>query len=46
MEKICDICDCNNEDHLNKPEKTVFFICDKCLKSDRLPPLLDNICFE
>jgi hypothetical protein len=43
MEHVCNICGNSEDDSVNKPDMIVLLICENCLKSDMLPPLLDKM---
>jgi hypothetical protein len=43
MEQVCNICGKGKEDVGKDAELTVLIICENCLRSDDLPPLLDQI---
>jgi hypothetical protein len=42
MEQVCKICGKDNEDIGNEGESTVLIICENCLSSDHLSPILDR----
>jgi hypothetical protein len=43
MEQVCNICGNNKGDSGKDVESTVLVICENCLRSDHLTPILDQI---